>query len=156
GGDAAVFLVPALLIEAFGSKALEVGFAGIVSAGFGVDAFDDAFFDGFVNRDAMIAPAHGVAVFGDVADELVEEGVDAALGGDDGELAAPGGAGFGDAIEGALIFVQGELVQGDVAAFAGEGVWVGGEGIDAAAVGELEDVGGGAGFVIEQRFADVA
>jgi hypothetical protein len=38
--------------------------------------------------------------------------------------------------------MEGEFVDFDVAAFAGQGVGVGGEGVDATAIGELEDVGG--------------
>jgi len=81
----------------------------------------------------------------------------AAMGGDDGELAAPGGDGFGDSVEQALIGVQGELVEGDVTAFASEGVWVGGKAIDAAAVRELQGESGMAiaGFAVEEDFAEV-
>jgi hypothetical protein len=61
------------------------------------------------------------------------------MGGKDGEGAAPLGNGFGDVIEEALIFVEGELVNFNVTAFAGESVWIGREAINAAAVGELED-----------------
>src|SRR5437870_12246943 len=62
------------------------------------------------------------------------------MGGDEGEGAAPGGDRFGDAIEQGLVFVEGKFIEFDVTAFAGEGVWVGGDGIDAAARGEFEDV----------------
>ena len=85
---------------------------------------------------------------------MVEESADAAVGGDDGELAAPHGDGFGDAVQEALVRVKGEFVEGDVAALAGESVGVGGKGIDAAAVGELEDVGGRVGVAVEDDFAE--
>src|SRR5580765_1616645 len=121
---------------------------------FFVDAFDDTFGDGFLDRDFVQGTAHGVTVFG-VLDKLIEKGADAAMGGDDGELTAPGGDGFGDAVEEALILVESEFVDGDVAAFAGEGVGFGGKGINAAAVGELERIGGGIGTGIEEDFAQV-
>src|ERR1051326_8550768 len=63
------------------------------------------------------------------------------MGGDDGECASPLGEWLGDAIEHALVLVTGEFVEFDVAAFAGECVWIGGEAMNAAAVSELEDVG---------------
>jgi hypothetical protein len=91
---------------------------------------------------------------GDVGD-LLGQGVDGAIDPDNllvgvgEELAAPGGDGFGDAIEETLVGVEGEFIEGDMTAFAGEGVGVGGEGIDAAAIGELEDVGGGVGVFVE-------
>ncbi len=47
------------------------------------------------------------------------------MGRDEGELAAPGRERFGDAIEQALVLVQRKLVQLNMTAFAGEGVWVG-------------------------------
>ena len=58
---------------------------------------------------------------------MVEESVDAAMGGDDGKLASPHCNGFGDAIEKALILMKRELVESDMAAFAREGVWIGGK-----------------------------
>lgn len=69
---------------------------------------------------------------------------------------APGGDGFGDAIEETLVGMEGEFIEGDMTAFAGEGVGAGGEGIDAATVGELEDAGGGFGILVKEHFADVA
>ncbi len=91
----------------------------------------------------------------DGAEDLEEEGGGAARGGDDGELAAPVGDGFGEGVEEALVRVEGKFVEGDVAAFTGEGVGVGGEGVDAAAIGEFEDVGGGTGIGFEEDFAEV-
>ena len=73
----------------------------------------------------------------------------------DGKLAAPHGDRFGDAVKEPLVLVQGELVKGDVAALAGQGVGVGRERINAAAVSELEDIGGGVGVAIEQDFAEI-
>ena len=83
------------------------------------------------------------------------EGIDAAGRGNDGELTAPHGYRFGSAIEEALIRVERELVKRDVATFASEGVRIGGKGINAAAVGEFDDVGGGFGFAVEEDFAAV-
>ena len=156
GGDAAIFLFPLLGVDALGFEAFQEGFTGVVATRSGVDAFNDAFLNGFVDRNAVVAPGHGVAVFRDVADEMVEESIDAAMGGDDGELAAPGGAGLGDPVKGALILVEGEFVEGYVAAFARECVWVGREGINAAAIGELEYVGGRFGTGVENGFAKVS
>src|SRR5580693_719558 len=76
------------------------------------------------------------------------------MGGDEGELTAPGGDGLGNTIEEALIFVQRKFIKGDVAALAGEGIGIGGEGIDATAIGELQDVGGGFGAGVENDFAE--
>ena len=129
------------LVDAFGAEAFEESVTGFVGAGFLVDAFDDAFGDCFLNRDFVEGPAHGVIFFG-VLDELVEECADATVSGDDGELAAPGGDGFGDAIQEALVLVEGKFVEGDMAAFAGEGVGIGGKGVNPAAIGEMEGKGG--------------
>ena len=160
GGDAAVFLVPLFLVNALGAEAFKEVVAGFGGSGrrpdatLLVDALDEAFGDGFLDGDLVEGPLHGVGAFG-VLDEVVEEAADAARGGDDGELAAPGGDGFGDAVELALVGVEGEFIQGDVAAFAGEGIGVGGEGIDAAGIGELEGKGGAAGIAVEEDFAEV-
>ncbi len=62
---------------------------------------------------------------------------------------------LGDLEQGALIGVKRKLVHFDVAAFAGEGVGVGGEAVDAAAIGELEDVGAGVFLSIEEELAFV-
>ena len=155
GGNAAIFLEPLFLVEAFGADALEEGIGRFGAAGFPVDAFDDAFGDGFMDGVGVEMPAHGIALFADVADELVEERIAAAVSGDDGERAAPLGDGFGDEEKLALVGVEGELVDFDMAAFAGEGVGVGGEAMDAAAVGELKDMGGEALNSVEDDEAEV-
>jgi hypothetical protein len=154
GGDAAILLVPLFLVDALGAEACEESFTGFDGAGFFVDAFDNAFDDCLLNGDLVKRPSHGVAVFG-VLDELIEEGADAAVGGDDGELAAPGGDGFGNAVKEALVLVEREFVEGDMAAFAGQGVGIRGKGIDTAAIGELEDVSGGIGVRIEEKSAEI-
>src|SRR5437764_2212269 len=89
----------------------------------------------------------------DRANDLGEESTGAAVSGDDGELSAPGGDGFGDAVKKTLILMEGEFVEGNMAALAGESIGIGGEGKDAAAIGELEDIGGGVGIAIEQDLA---
>src|SRR5688572_9158037 len=86
----------------------------------------------------MMAPTHGIAVVLDGLEDFIKDGLVAAMGGDDGELAAPGGARLGDAIEFALLAMDGELVELDVAGFADESVGVGGQGKDAAAGFEAE------------------
>src|SRR6516164_8934372 len=108
-------------------------FSGLVASGFFVDALDDALLDSFVDGELMVAPAHGVAVEKDVADELVEVTIGPTMGGHDGDGAAPGGYREGDFEQGALVRVKCELIDFDVAAFAGQGVGVGGEAVDAAA-----------------------
>jgi len=60
------------------------------------------------------------------------------MGGEEGEGAAPLGDGFGDGVELALVAVEGEFIKDDVAGFADDGVGVGGEAVDAEAVGEFE------------------
>jgi hypothetical protein len=155
GGEAAIFLKPLFFVDAFGADAGEEIGPGFVAARFLVDALNQALVDGFLEWEGVEAPAHGIAIVGDFADELIEEGVGAAVGGDDGEVAAPGGDGLGHAVEEALIFVQGEFVEFNVAAFAGEGIGVGREAVDAAAVGEFEDVGGEVVAAIEDHFAEV-
>ena len=77
------------------------------------------------------------------------------MGGNQGKGTAPHSDGFGDAIEQPLILVQSELVEFDVAAFAGECVWIGGERIDAAGIGEMEGVGAQAVLGIEIDLAEV-
>lgn len=89
GGDTAVFLEPLLFVNALGTEAGGEGFTGFVAAGLFVDALDDAFVHRFLERHTMETPAHGIAVFRDVTDKLIEEGAGAAVGGDDGELAGP-------------------------------------------------------------------
>src|SRR5258706_416624 len=70
--------------------------------------------------------------------------------------AAPGGDGFGHAIEEALVRMERELVEFDVAALAGQSVRIRGEAIDTAAIGELEDVSGGVAGLVEDDLAQVA
>ena len=100
-------------------------------------------------------PAHGIALVPDVVDDLVEKGIGAAVGGDDGESAAPLGDGFRDAVEEALILMEGELIHFDMAAFAGEGVGIGGDAVNAAAIGEFEDTCGEVVFVIQDDDAKI-
>src|SRR6266446_4984021 len=73
----------------------------------------------------------------------------------DGHGAAPSGRWFCDAVELALVFVQCELVQYYMAAFASKSVWVGGEGINSPAVGELKRVGGDVVLPIKYNFAQI-
>ena len=51
--------------------------------------------------------------------------------------------------------VEGEFIEGDMAAFASEGVGIGGETIDAAAVDEFKGEGGNGGVSIEDNVAQV-
>src|SRR2546430_878091 len=102
-----------------------------------------------------MGPAHRVAALFDVAQDLVENGICAAMGGDDFELAAPGGDWFGHPIEEALVGVQRKFVEDDVAAFARECVWVVTEGVNASAILEAEDVTGETVFLVEEDFAQI-
>ena len=79
GGDAAVFLEPLFLVDAFFAGAFEELFAGFVCARDFVDLLNDALFDGVLNGDAVMGPAHGVTLVFDAGDDLVEDGVDAAV-----------------------------------------------------------------------------
>ena len=88
--------------------------------------------------------------------DVVKEAIRAAMGGDDFELTAPGGDGLGDAVEEGLVLVEGKFIKDDVAALAGEGVGIGGEGMDGATVGEAEDAGGIPVVGQEQRLAGQA
>jgi len=77
------------------------------------------------------------------------------MGGDDRDGTAPLGDGFGDAEEEALIFVEGEFVELDVTAFASEGIGAGGDAVDAAAVGEVEHLGGDVVFCVEDDCTEI-
>src|SRR5262249_8299758 len=72
GGEAAGFLEPLFFVDTLGADGGEELSTGVVAAGFLVDAFDEALVDGLLDGKRVKAPAHGVAVMGDVADELVE------------------------------------------------------------------------------------
>ena len=122
GGHATVFLKPLIFSNAPSAKAPNKFRGGFFGAGFGVDAFDDALIDSVLERNFVVAPAHRVAVFMDVANDLVKEAVHAAMSGDDRKCSAPSGDGFGDGVEKLLILVQGEFVQFHVTALAGEGI----------------------------------
>ena len=63
-----------------------------------------------------------------------------AVGADHSHAAAPGDTGVSDGVQFAGIFVQGELVQKTVAPLARLCVRIAGHGIDAAPVGESDDV----------------
>ena len=101
----------------------------------------------------MVGPAHGIAAFFDVAQNLVEDGICAAMGRNDFELAAPGSDRLGDAIEETLVGVQSEFVEDDVAALARECVWIGAEGVDAPTVFKTQDVTSEAFVGVEDFFA---
>ena len=154
-GNAAVLLEPLFLIDAALSAAGEEVFARIGGPGLFVDFLDEAGADRIVDVDAMMGPAHGIAAFLDVAKYLVEDGVGATMGRDDGESPAPGGGWFGVAIEEALVWMKGEFVELDVATSRGDGVNAGREGVDALAGGEAEDPGFEVLFGIDNTFAKV-
>ena len=124
GRDATIFLFPLLFIDAFGVLTSDPLFARIVSTGGCIDFFDETLGDCCLKRDFEERPPHGVAALLDVADELVEKCIDAAMGGNDRERAAPLDDGFSNCIESALFFVQGKLVQLHVAALADDSVGI--------------------------------
>ena len=152
---AAILLEPRFLVAAFGTGAVEELLVGFVATGFFVDAFHDAFRDGFLDWVTEQVPAHGIALVPDILNELVEEGVRAAMSGNDGEGAAPLGDGLGDPIEQALVLVEGEFVHFDMAPLSGQGVWVGGQTINPPAIGELKHVGGEIIFGVQQDHSEV-
>lgn len=154
-GSAAVFLEPVFLVNAFGAEASEELSGGFVAAGALIDFLDEALGDGIVEGDAMRAPAHGIAFFFDGSEDFVEDGGCAAMGGNDGELATPLGAGLCIAEEIALIFVDCEFVEFDMSGSAGWGINAGGEGVDKAAAGKAEDIGADAFVCVEDLKAEV-
>ena len=103
----------------------------------------------------MVAEAHWVAAFGDAGDELVEEGVGTAVCGEYGESAAPGGDGFGDAVEETLVLVESEFVEDDMTGLAGQGVGIGGESLDPAAVSKFQCESGRVVVWAENDFAQI-
>ena len=66
-------------VDAFFAGAIEKFLAGFVGAGGFVDLLNDALFDGVLDRDPMMGPAHGVALVFDASNDLVEDGVDTAV-----------------------------------------------------------------------------
>ncbi len=140
-GQAAVLPQPIIFIEGLGAKALDECAARFAAFGDGVNAFDNPLLHGVMDRDAMMAPAHRVAFLFDGADELVEYGIDAPMGGDDGQLAAPGNAGDADGIEFILIFANGEFVQFDVTGAADGSVRERGERVDRVTARKAQDTG---------------
>ena len=159
GGGAAEFLEPLGFIHAFGAETGEEGCAGFLFAGALVDGFDQALINGVGQGDTVMGPGGGenfrfkigdfrrggrgggLGAF-DLRKDMVKKAVGATVGGDDFELAAPGGDGLGDAVEQGLVLVKSKFIEDDMAALASEGVGIGGEGMDGAAVGEMEDPGG--------------
>ena len=81
-----------------------------------------------------------VAFFPDLGDQLIEEVMTSAVGADHCHAAAPGDAGISDGVQFAGIFVQGEFVQKTVAPLARLGIRATGHGVEAAPVGEPDDV----------------
>ncbi len=145
GGDAHVFLVENFLVTAFDSFVVEVlGFVHlldvmVVREG-ALDFVEAAFVEEVLEGVFVVAEAARVGVVFDLHHEAMELGVGAAWGGKDFDVAAPVGAGHGDGEEFFLLFVEGEFVEDAVAAFAGLSVGIGGEGVDAVAVGEVDAV----------------
>jgi hypothetical protein len=118
--------------------------ASFAVASDGIDAFDQALRDSVFQGDAMMAEVLGIVFVFDLIEELVEETVASAVSGDDGEGGTPGGAGKGNIEEFLLILMEGEFIEFDVAGFAGEGVGIGAEGVDALIIGEADLPSGGA------------
>ena len=62
---------------------------------------------------------------------------------------------LGDLVKQALVRVQGELVNFDMAAFAGQGVRVRGQAVNAPSVGELQDMSRELVFRVQDNPADI-
>ena len=148
--DTAELLVPVVFTAAFFVGAREELVIGFVAAGFFVHPRNDAFLNGLLDWIAEQMPRGVFWVLANFPDDLIEQRAWAAVGRHDGERASPLGYGLGDFVQGALIWMEGELVEFDVPAFAREGVRVGGQTMDAAAVCELQNVGGIVLFVVEE------
>src|SRR6266850_6196784 len=103
-------------------KTFDKAFPGFIPASPFIDALDQPFLDGFMNRHAVDRPAHAIAAILVVFDNLIEESAAAAMGGNDGELASPHGDWLGDMEKLPLILMQGEFIQFDVPTFAGESI----------------------------------
>ena len=156
GGLAAVFLLPLFLVEAFGAKPGDEVFTGVLGLVELIDAFDEALLDRIVEGDPVMTPAHAITADFDVGNDFIEDGAKAAMRGEDGEGAAPGGARFGEAIEEALVLMDGELIQFDMTGLANERVRAGGEAVDGAAIGEAQDVGGERFLLVDELIAVMA
>lgn len=87
--------------------------------------------------------------------DFVENAERTAMGGDDGELAAPLGAGLGVTVKFALVFVEGKLVELDVTGPADDGIGVGGKGIDVETGNESEDAGFNVLFAVDDLDAEI-
>jgi hypothetical protein len=114
-----LFFVDAFIADT--SEEVVIGFAG---AGFGIDTVDETLIDRELDGDRVEAPFFGITVVENFGDDLVKESVEAAMGGNDGELAAPSGYRFSDFVEETLVLVECKLVELDVATFASESVWI--------------------------------
>lgn len=159
GGLAHVFLEEGFVVGGGVADEVEVGgvvheLPWVIWGEFLFEFEEEALVEGVLEGYAVEGDGFGVVVEGDFLDEVVEEVVVAAVGGDDFELAAPGDAGVGDGVEELGVGVEGEFVEDAGAAFAGLGVWVGGEGVDVGVVVEMEGEGGGAGVVGEDIGVD--
>jgi len=154
-GDAAVFLKPLFIVDAFAFALFEKFLAGHFGFHLLIDLLDQPGANGVKNINAMMGPALGVAAIFDLGKDLIEDGVSAAMGGNDRERAAPRSGGLGIAIEQALIFVESEFIKLDVAGPGSDGVNVGREGIDAFAGGEAKDACLEVLFGIDDAFSQV-
>ena len=128
--------LPCLFGTAFRPHHREPGAARIVLSGDLVDLLDKTLLDRVDDRCPMMAPAHRISVFGDVAFHFAERSVRAAVHAQRGEhfkLSAPGGARERHVDDAAGILVQIGLVDEDVSALAGERLRRAGKRDDAAA-----------------------
>src|SRR5437867_2654290 len=114
---AAVFLQPLLLVEALGLGAGQKRLARFGAPGPQIDALNQPLFDRLLERDLVMRPTHRIALLDNAADDLVKDTVSPAMGRDDFKLPAPGDDRLGDAIKQALVLVQREFVEHNMAAF---------------------------------------
>jgi hypothetical protein len=77
--DAAIFLKPLFVIDAFGAETVEEILAGFGSAGSLGDFLHQAFFHSALKGDGVETPTHRITLFFDLANDLIEDGVEASM-----------------------------------------------------------------------------
>src|SRR5436190_5415395 len=91
GGDTAVLLHPLFLVDALLPEAVQELLARLITLSLFVNTLDQTLGDSGLQRDGMQAPVHGIAVFQNVTNDLVEDGTCTAVSGHDRESTAPSG-----------------------------------------------------------------
>ncbi len=143
GGLAAILLEKGFLVGAtLPHKVKVIGsvhlLARVVGGKLGFELGEKALCECVLKGDAVKGGAFGVAAVTGFVDEFIEIVLRTAVCGNDLQLAAPGKAGRRDGVELARVAMEGKLVEHAGAAFAGLGVGVAGERMDAGAGGEAQ------------------